>query len=90
MVSIERLSTGIKEFDELIEGGIPRGFFVAITGEPGTGKTIFCIHFTNEGIKVGDKCIYVTTEESKESIVRQAAQFGFNFEKAINEKKLVL
>lgn len=90
MVSIERLSTGVKEFDELIEGGIPRGFFVAVTGEPGTGKTIFCIHFINEGIKVGDKCIYVTTEESKESIIRQAAQFGFNFERAVEERKLVL
>lgn len=89
-MNIERLSTGIKEFDELIEGGIPRSFFVAVTGEPGTGKTIFCIHFINEGVRVGDKCIYVTTEESKESIIRQAAQFGFNFEKAIEEKKLIL
>ncbi|MEM2421231.1 MAG: ATPase domain-containing protein, partial [Acidilobaceae archaeon] len=36
MVDIERLSVGIKGFDDLIAGGIPRGFFVAITGEPGT------------------------------------------------------
>lgn len=67
--SIERLSTGIKELDELLDGGIPKGFFVALTGEPGTGKTVLCITYINEGIREGDKCVYVTTEESKKSII---------------------
>ncbi len=84
-----RLSTGIPEFDKLIEGGIPQGFFVAITGEPGTGKTIFSLHFIAEGLKEGDLCIYVTTEESRDSIIRQAKQFGWDFEEYI-EKKLII
>ncbi|MCC6052543.1 MAG: KaiC domain-containing protein, partial [Fervidicoccaceae archaeon] len=83
---IERLSTGIRKFDELIEGGIPRGFFVSVVGEPGTGKTIFCIHYANQGIINGDRVIYVTTEESRESIINQASQFNFDFEKAIQDK----
>ncbi len=87
---VERLSTGIPGFDRLIEGGIPRGFFVAVVGEPGTGKSIFCQHFIAEGIRVGDKNIYVTTEESRESIIRQAKQFGWDFRKAIDEGKLVI
>ncbi len=87
---IERLSTGVKGIDEMIQGGIPRGFFVAVAGEPGTGKTIFCIHFIAQGVKEGDINIYVTTEESRESIIRQAAQFGFDFERAIEEGKLVI
>ena len=32
MSIVERLSTGIPELDKLIDGGIPRGFVVAITG----------------------------------------------------------
>jgi len=87
---IERLSTGISEFDNTIAGGIPRGFFVAATGEPGTGKTIFCLHFIAEGIKERDRCIYVTTEESRESILSQATQFGFDFKKAIEDKQLII
>jgi len=87
---VERLSTGISEFDQIIEGGIPRGFFVAVVGEPGTGKSIFCQHFIAEGIRVGDKNIYVTTEESRESIIRQALQFGWDFRKAIDEGKLII
>lgn len=86
----ERLRTGVKGIDELLEGGIPEGFLVAVTGEPGCGKTIFSIHFIHQGILDGDKCIYVTTEESRESIIKQAAQFSMNFQRAIEEGKLIV
>ncbi|MEM3349528.1 MAG: KaiC domain-containing protein [Saccharolobus sp.] len=86
---VTRLSTGIPDFDKLLEGGIPQGFFVALTGEPGTGKTIFSLHFIARGLKDGDPCIYVTTEESRESIIRQASQFKWNFEEYL-EKKLII
>ncbi len=85
---IKRLKTGITGIDELLDGGIPEDFFVAITGEPGCGKTIFCIHFINQGIIEDDKCIYVTTEESKESIIRQASQFNMKFTEAINKGEI--
>ena len=87
---IERLSIGIPELDKMLAGGITRGFCVAVTGEPGTGKTVLCIHFIAQGIKEGDKCIYVTTEESRDSIITQAEQFGFIFSKAIKENKLII
>ncbi len=89
-VSIERLATGVKGFDELIEGGIPRGFFVAIVGEPGAGKTIFCIHYAGEGVRVGDKVIYVTTEESRESILKQAEQFNIPLRRAWEEGRAII
>ncbi|HIQ30466.1 MAG TPA: KaiC domain-containing protein [Candidatus Caldiarchaeum subterraneum] len=90
MPHVERLSTGVDGVDKLLEGGIPRGFLTAVTGEPGCGKTIFSIHFIGKGIEEGDKCIYVTTEESKESILNQAAQFNIDFQTAIEEKALIL
>ncbi len=88
--SVERLKTGVDGFDELIAGGIPRGFFVAVVGEPGTGKTIFCIHFAWQGILDGDKVIYVTTEESRESIIRQAAMFGMDFAGAVDRGRMII
>jgi len=87
---VERLKTGVKGIDELLEGGIPEGFLVAVTGEPGCGKTIFSIHFIYQGVLDGDRCIYVTTEESRESIIKQAAQFNMDFQRAIEEKKLII
>ena len=35
---VTRVSTGIPELDKALEGGVPKGSWVAITGEPGTGK----------------------------------------------------
>ena len=89
-VEIERLSTGIMELDKMLAGGIPRGFFVAVTGEPGTGKTILCLHFVWQGVKANDRCLYVTTEESRDSIIRQAAQFNMDFKGAIDGGKLII
>ncbi len=84
------MSTGVPGFDRLIDGGIPQGFVVALTGEPGTGKTIFSLHFIAEGLRRGDSCVYVTTEESRESIVRQASQFGWDFSSRLGKKLIII
>ncbi len=77
---VVRVSTGIKELDEALEGGVPRGSWVAITGEPGTGKSIMCMHFAWAGLTAGDPVVYVTTEAEFRDIVRQARMFGMDFE----------
>jgi KaiC domain protein len=87
---IERIPTGIEGLDRILRGGIPKGFLVAVVGEPGTGKTVFSIHFIGEGLRRGGKAIYVTTEESRDSIIKQAAMFGIDFKKYIDEGKLVV
>jgi KaiC/GvpD/RAD55 family RecA-like ATPase len=38
MTNIKRVKTGVTDFDELIEGGIPKCFNVIFTGGSGTGK----------------------------------------------------
>jgi len=77
---ITRVSTGVPELDKALEGGIPKGSWVAITGEPGTGKSILCMHFAWAGLQVGDPVVYVTTEAEFRDVVRQAKMFGMNFE----------
>ncbi len=78
---IARVSTGIRELDDALEGGVPRGSWVAITGEPGTGKSILCMHFAWAGLNAGDPVVYVTTEAEFRDVVRQARMFGMDFEK---------
>jgi KaiC domain protein len=77
---IVRVSTGVPELDEALEGGVPKGSWVAITGEPGTGKSILCMHFAWAGLREGDPVVYVTTEAEFRDVVRQARQFGMDFE----------
>ncbi len=87
---MRRLSTGVRELDGILAGGIPEGFLVAVAGEPGTGKTILCIHFSWQGILENEGVVYVTTEESRDSVMNQAAQFGINFRRAVSEGRMII
>ncbi len=87
---MERLSTGIKELDRILAGGIPRGFLVAAVGEPGCGKTIFAIHYTWAGLVNGERAVFVTTEETRESIIRQASMFKMDFRRYLENGSLVI
>lgn len=87
---MERIRSGIDGLDELIGGGFPKGSFVVVTGGPGTGKTIMGLQFLANGIKHGEKGIFITVEEAPEEIINQASLFGWNFKKLMREGKLEL
>ena len=76
---IVRVSAGIAELDKALEGGIPQGSWVVVTGEPGVGKSILCMHFAHAGLKAGDPVVYVTTEQEFKDVVEQARQLGMDF-----------
>jgi KaiC/GvpD/RAD55 family RecA-like ATPase len=76
---VERVPFGVKELDEALEGGIPKGSWVVVTGEPGVGKSILAMHFAWAGLKAGDPVVYVTTEQEFKDVVTQAKQFGMDF-----------
>jgi KaiC/GvpD/RAD55 family RecA-like ATPase len=75
---MERFSSGVPGLDNLIEGGIPQGFNVLLSGAPGTGKTILGLQFIHEGVKRGEPGVYVSFEQFREDIIRQAEQFGWS------------
>lgn len=76
-----RVSTGIPGLDKMASGGFLKGSCVLVTGSAGTGKTTLMLQFLWEGLKKGDKCIFITLEESPEDIKADAAQFGWDFAK---------
>lgn len=66
---MERISTGVYGLDELIEGGYFKGSCVLITGKTGTGKTLFSASFVYSGALLGEKAVYITTEETEEDLI---------------------
>ena len=77
---IERIPTGISKLDEYLQGGFPRNSWVFIAGEPGTGKSILCLHVANAALSKNIcPVIYVTTEQNFKSLVKQAEQFNIHF-----------
>ncbi|WP_407355271.1 RAD55 family ATPase [Methanolobus sp. WCC5] len=85
---MKRLSCGISDLDRRIQGGFPEGECILITGEPGTGKTIFGIQFLYRMCKEGRKCMMVATEEVPEKIVLHAKELGFDLEPFIKNGQL--
>ena len=74
---IEKLGTFIEGFDEVINGGIPKGHIVVITGTPGTMKsslTLYILH--NNMLKNGLKTLYISVEETRESLLRAKQSLG--------------
>ncbi len=88
MIQTERVPTGVVGLDPLLEGGFPKGRSILITGEPGTGKTIFALQFLHEGIKRGEKGVFVTADENPMDVIEQAASLGWDFESHVQNKQL--
>ena len=90
MIQTERVTSGIKGLDPLIEGGFPKGRSILVTGEPGTGKTIFALQFLAEGLARGEKGVFVTADEGPLDILEQAASLGWDFERYVETKELAI
>ena len=88
MIQTERVPTGIEGLDQTIEGGLAKGRSILVTGEPGTGKTIFALQFLFEGLKRGEKCMYVTADEGPMDVLEQAASLGWDLERYSDTKEL--
>ena len=46
-----RLSTGITGLDNILHGGLAKGFLYLVEGNPGAGKTTLALQFLIEGAK---------------------------------------
>ena len=75
---IDRIQTGVPGLDDILGGGLPRGHLYLIEGDPGTGKTTIALQFLLEGIRSGEKVIYVTLSESKMELEQVAHSHGWS------------
>jgi circadian clock protein KaiC len=74
--------TGIEGFDEISNGGLPRGRTTLIEGGPGSGKTIFALQTLVSGAHLHkEPGIFVAFEESPERIAANAEKFGWEMVK---------
>ena len=78
---LEKLLTGIPEFDRVLRGGVAKGRVHLLEGSPGTGKTTIALQFLLEGVKrTGSRALYVTMSESAEELRSSAATHGWDLE----------
>ena len=81
IVSNERISSGIKALDEMLEGkGYYRGSTVLVSGTAGIGKTSIAAHFAEAACKRGERVLYFCFEESPNQLMRNMLSIGIKLE----------
>ncbi|HEY1498534.1 MAG TPA: ATPase domain-containing protein [Acidobacteriaceae bacterium] len=77
---IPRLYTGISGLDDILHGGFPSGHLYLIEGDPGTGKTTLALQFLLEGIRIGERVLYVTLSESAKELRQVGLSHGWSLD----------
>ena len=65
--NISRFTSGFREFDRVLGGGIVPGSIVLLGGEPGIGKSTIVLQAAGK-ISLSEKVLYITAEESLEQV----------------------
>jgi KaiC/GvpD/RAD55 family RecA-like ATPase len=86
----ERTSTGIQALDTILGGGIPKGTFVCLQGDVGTGTSTFCTQFAWARLLSGGRVSYYCVDESPDMVTNQFESFGWNIGPYLKDKNMVL
>ncbi len=84
----ELCTTGIEDLDFALNGGIPVGSTVLMTGSSGSGKTTLCMQFLINGAKKGERGVFFTITEPLFKLTKNMESFDF-YDKKLIESGLV-
>ena len=74
------VSTGIGGLDDILRGGLTPSRLYLIEGNPGSGKTTLSLQFLLEGVRLGERTLYVTLSETKRELVSVARSHGWSLD----------
>jgi circadian clock protein KaiC len=91
LVPLEKAPTGIRGFDDISAGGLPKGRTTIVCGGPGCGKTMFGLEFLVRGaLEFNEPGVVLAFEETPQDMAQNVASLGFNIHELAAKKKLFL
>src|SRR5260370_42554400 len=88
---LEKARTGIAGFDEVTNGGVPKGRPTIVGGGPGCGKTMFGLEFLVRGAtQYNEPGVLMTFGETSEEITKNVAGLGFDLQCLAQRNKVRL
>jgi circadian clock protein KaiC len=76
----DRISMGIAGLDEVLDGGLPKGHVYLVEGESGAGKTTLGLHFLLEGLRRGERTLWITLSETERELKQIGASHGWTLD----------
>lgn len=86
-MALPRVDIGVAGMNEITNGGFIKPSTVLLSGEAGTGKTIFSMQFLHRGCELGEPGLYITLDEPAINLSWNVENFGWKFKK-FEEQKL--
>lgn len=75
---MRKIRTGIFGLNPLLDGGLNEHSTTVVIGASGAGKTTFATQFIRRGLLDGQEGIFVSLDENKEQIIREAVEMGWS------------
>ena len=88
---LDKCLTGIKGFDEITEGGLPKNRTNLISGRTGTRKTLLGIDFLiNGAVNYNERGVFMSFEETEEELYKDVASLNLNLHGLVSQNKILL
>ena len=75
-----RCKTGIVGLDDVLHGGLIKHRLDLLDGDPGSGKTTLALQFLLQGVRDGERCLYVTLSETRDELLAGARSHGWSLD----------
>lgn len=75
---MRKISTGIYGLNRLLDGGFNANSTTVVIGTSGAGKTTMATQYIRRGLEIGQEGIFVSLDENKEQIIREAVEMGWS------------
>jgi circadian clock protein KaiC len=80
MANRELATTGIDGLDDVLAGGLTKNRIYLVMGDPGVGKTTLGLHFLLEGVRLGERVLYIGLSETRDEIQSVADSHGWSLD----------
>ena len=75
-----RVSTGSAGLDDILGGGFDANRLYLCEGRPGAGKTTLALQFLLEGVRRGERVLYITLSETERELRLVAKRHGWTLD----------
>ena len=75
---MRKIRSGVYGLNPLLDGGVNENSTTVVIGRSGAGKTTLATQFIRRGLQEGQEGVFVSLDENKEQIIREAVEMGWS------------